>query len=301
MLPGKHVENTLPAFDAALAAGADGIEVDLCVTKDGHVVLWHDENPNAPISIVRQKGLEPGFYAQPTAPVLGHALRKRVADLTLAQFRQAYGYRTRDKTKIPGDAIPTSADLAAWAQKQPKLQRIILDTKLAKDATDAQVQAYADRLKEAFSAPGMAERCTIMTIHKNVIERLKPLLGDRFRYTYDVEIVGVVPDPRKVTGLGEGVAMNNDTVSMGLPRLGVNGMETFMQILYDRRGRWGVDRDKRPEFIAWTVNTEKDARDVIGAGVTDVMLTDNLPELLKVREKLFPRPSSAAFVDTFER
>lgn len=40
----EHVENTLPAFRAALALGADVLESDVHVTRDGHPVLAHDED-----------------------------------------------------------------------------------------------------------------------------------------------------------------------------------------------------------------------------------------------------------------
>jgi len=36
-------ENTLPAFEKALAMGADGVETDILLTADGHVVLSHDD------------------------------------------------------------------------------------------------------------------------------------------------------------------------------------------------------------------------------------------------------------------
>lgn len=35
-------ENTIPAFDAGLAAGADGLELDVHVSSDGEVVVCHD-------------------------------------------------------------------------------------------------------------------------------------------------------------------------------------------------------------------------------------------------------------------
>lgn len=35
-------ENTLPAFDAALAMGVDGIELDVHLTRDGQLVVIHD-------------------------------------------------------------------------------------------------------------------------------------------------------------------------------------------------------------------------------------------------------------------
>src|SRR5215471_12696377 len=37
-----HPENTLPAFRAAIDAGADFIEVDVRTTADGRLVLMHD-------------------------------------------------------------------------------------------------------------------------------------------------------------------------------------------------------------------------------------------------------------------
>jgi len=36
------LENTIPAFDAAVAAGADGIEFDIRWTRDLHPVVYHD-------------------------------------------------------------------------------------------------------------------------------------------------------------------------------------------------------------------------------------------------------------------
>lgn len=37
-------ENTMPAFEAALNAGADGVEFDVQRTVDGHLVVIHDED-----------------------------------------------------------------------------------------------------------------------------------------------------------------------------------------------------------------------------------------------------------------
>jgi len=37
-------ENTLPAFEKVLEIGADGLELDVHLSKDGHLVVIHDEN-----------------------------------------------------------------------------------------------------------------------------------------------------------------------------------------------------------------------------------------------------------------
>lgn len=39
-----YLENTMPAFAAAVAAGADGTELDVRLSKDGHVMVFHDDD-----------------------------------------------------------------------------------------------------------------------------------------------------------------------------------------------------------------------------------------------------------------
>ena len=58
--PAIEPENTLPSMDAALRDGATSLEVDLSQTADGHVVLWHDWDPNTKVALGRQAGQEPG-------------------------------------------------------------------------------------------------------------------------------------------------------------------------------------------------------------------------------------------------
>ncbi|MEV9639332.1 glycerophosphodiester phosphodiesterase family protein [Mammaliicoccus sciuri] len=41
---GSHFENTMSAFQAAAKKGADGIELDVQQTKDGQLVVIHDDN-----------------------------------------------------------------------------------------------------------------------------------------------------------------------------------------------------------------------------------------------------------------
>ena len=43
-LPTEFPENSLPGIEAALEAGADSVEIDIQLTRDGVPVLYHDEN-----------------------------------------------------------------------------------------------------------------------------------------------------------------------------------------------------------------------------------------------------------------
>lgn len=77
--------NTLAAFERARAEGADGIELDLRLSRDGHLVVIHDDMVNATtdgvgavaeLTLAEIKGLDAGAwfsdaFAGETVPTLG--------------------------------------------------------------------------------------------------------------------------------------------------------------------------------------------------------------------------------------
>lgn len=77
--PRERPENTLPSFLRALELGADGIELDVHATKDGVIVVHHDEVPRA------------------TAPS-GRLAGRRIDALT---FDELQGFSVRGLALIP--------------------------------------------------------------------------------------------------------------------------------------------------------------------------------------------------------
>lgn len=94
-------ENTLAAFERALALRADGVELDVHATADGHVVVHHDPAP-------RQ-----GNDAQPgppfTALSLAEVRRLRVAGShpipTLAEVLELVGDQLTVYCELKGDGV----------------------------------------------------------------------------------------------------------------------------------------------------------------------------------------------------
>ena len=87
-------ENTLQSCRRALALGANALEVDLCMTSDGHLILWHDWDPDSLISVTRQIELPPTDNAfKPHVPKLGDSWRRPSIELTLDEFRGHYSYQ----------------------------------------------------------------------------------------------------------------------------------------------------------------------------------------------------------------
>jgi glycerophosphoryl diester phosphodiesterase len=100
-------ENTLPAFERALAIGVHTLELDLGVTRDGHVVICHDRALNPEIT----RDTNGQWLA---APVL-------VSSLSLAQIQShdvgrinpasEYAKRFATQQPIDGTRMPTLDEL----------------------------------------------------------------------------------------------------------------------------------------------------------------------------------------------
>ena len=97
-------ENTIPAFEYALAQGVDALELDLAVTKDNVLVVSHDPEMNSKIC----KGPE--------------GLPRTIRQLTLAQVKQfdcgsLQNPEFPKQKTVPGTPMPTFAEVLKLAKK----------------------------------------------------------------------------------------------------------------------------------------------------------------------------------------
>lgn len=106
-------EHTLAGYELAIKMGADYIEPDLQLTKDGHLVAMHDSTLNRTTDVASKLGTRNGGY--------------RVADYTLAEIKQLTVKPTGTaKISYPGFTpssadplrIPTFDEVLALAQSQ---------------------------------------------------------------------------------------------------------------------------------------------------------------------------------------
>ena len=114
-------ENSLEACQHAVEQeGAMALLVDACLTADGEVVLWHDWNPE------RSRRCSPAAWLgdigayRPSVPRPCDPLRVETIELTLAQFRFAYGYELISAPSGTGPApfvVPTLGDLLLVAKE----------------------------------------------------------------------------------------------------------------------------------------------------------------------------------------
>lgn len=113
-------ENTIPAFEYAIAQGVDVLELDMAVTRDNVVVVSHDPLINAEICEGPQTGIP-------------------IRALNLAELRRydcggKRNPRFPRQQPIPGTRIPTLAEVFALAPKGAF--RFNIETKVSEHSPD---------------------------------------------------------------------------------------------------------------------------------------------------------------------
>jgi glycerophosphoryl diester phosphodiesterase len=105
-------ENTLASFQSALEVGAGVVELDVQLSRDGHVVVIHDPTVDRTTS---GKGA--------------------VGNLTLAELRAlSAGYPERFGTRYTGQRVPTLAEVLAFLRGRARLMIEIKGDSVTDDA-----------------------------------------------------------------------------------------------------------------------------------------------------------------------
>ncbi len=148
-------ENTIPAFVAALEAGADGMEIDVQLSADGEVVIIHDEN---------------------TLRVSGEA--HRVAELTAAELGRLNAAAHRPDRDPVG--VPCLVELLDLIRGRS----IMLNIELKNSITlDPRLEA---RTVELVKEMGVEEQVWYSSFNHASMRRLADLgLGGRAGILYD--------------------------------------------------------------------------------------------------------------------
>jgi len=284
----KFPENTLPAMDEALnVEGANALQVDLSLTKDKQVVLWHDWDPNNPIALIRQEGREPVVKFKPFSPSQESGWRKKISDLTLAKLREHHGYEDKITHAKSNLQIPAFQDFIEWATQQEKLKAVFLKLKIP--ANESRLAAVMlKEIKRIVGGMNPAPRFQFIftTPHQEVLNGVKNQFDD-FLFSYDREIpaVGVI-NYHRFTTIPQAMEYKNRFAGIGLPiYVGsptLSPWEIYQHILtldFKIRDGYIKSNSKYIKMISWVFNDVKKMRCLIHLGV-DGIVTDQ-PKLLR--------------------
>jgi len=105
---GLMPENSLPGFAKALSIGVSTLELDVGVSKDGHVVVIH--NPRMEPEIAR---MPDGNWLADSGPAINSMTLEEIKSFDIGRLNPAmrYGERYPDQQPIDGTHVPTLAEV----------------------------------------------------------------------------------------------------------------------------------------------------------------------------------------------
>lgn len=140
---GKYPENTLLAFHQAYLAGADGVELDVQLTSDGEVVIFHDE------SIDRMTN--------------GSGV---LSEMTLEDVR-AFIVSSPSYKGLPDQKILTLQDYLNWVEDKDFITNIELKSKDGKDI------GLEKKVLDLIASFQVEERIILSSFHHSTMSRIK--------------------------------------------------------------------------------------------------------------------------------
>ncbi|OGR96297.1 MAG: hypothetical protein A2016_03650 [Elusimicrobia bacterium GWF2_62_30] len=187
---GTRPENTLPAFEEALRAGVDVLELDLGVTKDGVVVISHEP------------GVNPAICLDPE----GKKLDKLVPfnSLTLEEVKKydcgaVQNPRFPRQVPVPGTAIPTLDEVFSLVEKSthPGAAAVEFNIETKIFPFDPKASPYpavfAKLVADVVKQHGMEKRVILQSFDVRTLREMKKLAPEirTAQLTYE-ELVDIV-------------------------------------------------------------------------------------------------------------
>jgi glycerophosphoryl diester phosphodiesterase len=260
--PRQAAENTVIGCQRAIEQGADGVEVDVCVTRDGQVVLWHDRDPDPEILLLRGAVEDNAF-----APRGSFTERRPVTELDWSEFQRTFGLEHRvDGTPAQ---IDTLDHFIAWAAGEPRASWLMLDIKLVAEEVQF-VPKLLTRLAESIRAyPDVRSRNTrLLTPQREIYAALKEGLSaqpalELCQLTADFELTGVVEVAREIGARHVAV--------------GLTPTRPWALVRQDLADAIQARSEGAFESVTvWTLDEEDALTEAIALGV-DALLTDDVP------------------------
>ncbi len=176
---GLAPENTIASFSTALAIGVTTLELDVGMSKDGVVVVHHDERLNPDIT----RGADGAFLSQRGPPIYSLTLEElKRYDVGRLKPGTAYAASLPEQRSHDGARIPTLAEVFALARRAEHI-RFNIETKLTptSGADVPEPELFAKAVAATVRAAGLVERVSIQSFDWRILRVLRGIEPDIIR------------------------------------------------------------------------------------------------------------------------
>ena len=278
---GLAPENTLPAFERALALGVTTLELDVGVTADGGVVVAHDPYLNP--AITRDATGE--WLAGPRGPLLRSLTFAQLQAYDVGRLRAGTGYASTFATQVPRDGtrVPTLAAVFDLVKARKADVRFNIETKAFPSRPEDTVapEVMTQALLAVIQQAGMQSRVAIQSFDwrtLQLVQKLAPAIPTVYLTTQSATNDNSA-DPAWTAGLriAEHGSVPRMVKAAGGAVWSPNG-PAVTEALVKEAQALGL------KVVPWTINNPADMERLIAWGV-DGLITDYPDRLREVMAK----------------
>jgi len=291
---GLFPENSLPAFVAALEIGVTTLELDLGMTRDGVVVVHHDQR----LSSAKTRGPDGAWLTDGNKPLLIEATFEELQQYDIGTYKPDSGLTRRfpDQEKMDGVRIPSLRQVIDLAESRGQGRiRYNVETKINPETPEksASPEVFAKALAAEIKAAGLVERMAVQSFDWRTLRLIRELLPQ-------IETVYLTAEQSWLDSLQRGQpgvspwldGLDLDAEQLSVPQavhaLGGNVWSPFFKDL--RAADLAEAQRLGLRVVVYTVNEPEDMASLIDFGV-DGIITDYPDRLRRVMaEKGLPLP-----------
>ncbi len=282
-------ENTLPGFAKALSLGVTVLELDVGVSKDGHVVVSHDQRLDT--DLTRDAN---GHWLLADGPPLITLALEQIKSYDVGRInprRRPYARRFATQTPVDGTAMPTLDELIAlWRRFGRQGVRLDIEIKGRPDRPDETLapERYVARVVGALKKSGMLPFAAIQSFDWRTLAEVQrqapelPTICLTARQRWIDNVQSGRPGPSSWTA-----GLDVDEVGGSVPRLvkraGCGTWSSYWREL--DAAQLAEAHALGLKVLVWTVNDEKQMEHFVKLGV-DGIISDYPDRLRKVLNRL---------------
>jgi glycerophosphoryl diester phosphodiesterase len=292
---GLAPENTIEAFSTALSIGVTTLELDVGMSKDGVLVVHHDEWLNPDIT----RGPDGTFLSQ-RGPAIHSLTLEELKRYDVGRIKPGTAYAARFPLQRPHDGarIPTLAELFDLVQRTGAAHvRFNIETKLTptSGADVPEPERFANALAAAVRAAGLNDRVSIQSFDWRTLLVLRRTAPDIVRVCLTSEQPGEDTIERGKGGPSPWTAgLDVDDFGGSVPRLvAVAGSSIWSPAFADLTSERVAEATALGiRVIPWTVNEPDQMERLIAMGVAGIIsdYPDRLRAVLAAKNMPVPPP-----------
>jgi glycerophosphoryl diester phosphodiesterase len=281
-------ENTLAGFTRALTLGVTTLEMDIGISRDGHLVISHDSRLNPTLTRGRD-----GKWLVAPGPAINSLSLEQLAGYDVGRLDPSsrYAQRFPRQRAVDGERIPTLAQVLLLPPATGNSQvRLNLETKLSplEPQLTPPPEEFARKLVDQVRAAGAAGRVTVQSFDWRTLRHVQTLAPEIDTAYLTAQQRWLDNIQAKRPGVSPWTAgMDVDDFGGSIPRMIARAGGAIWSPYFRELDRAQLQEAKALglRVVVWTVNEAPEMRQLMVLGV-DGIITDYPDRLREVARQL---------------